>query len=54
MWEHKVPRDVPTEIHGAIECVIVDQLRPMLEELEAAARVTAEELRERHRRQRRG
>ena len=38
-----------TEIYGAIEAVLVDEIRPAIEYLEAASRVTAEELRERHR-----
>jgi hypothetical protein len=49
MLEHRVPRDVATEIYGAIEAVLVDEIRPAIEYLEAASRVTAEELRERHR-----
>ena len=49
MLEHRVPRDVATELVGAIECVVADQLRPAIEYIEAASRMTAEELRERHR-----
>jgi len=49
MLEHRVPRDVATEIYGVIEAVLVDEVRPAIEYLEAAARVTADELRERHR-----
>ena len=47
MLEHRVPRDVATEIHGLIEGVLVDEIRPAIEYLEAASRVTAAELRER-------
>jgi hypothetical protein len=47
MLEHRVPRDVATELYGAIEAVLVDEVRPAIEYLEAASRVTAEELRER-------
>lgn len=36
-----------TEIYGAIECVLADHLRAVIEYVEGAARVTAEELRER-------
>jgi hypothetical protein len=49
MLEHRRPYDVATELSGTIECVLVDQLRTAIEHLEAASRVTAEELRERHR-----
>ena len=47
MWTHEIPRDVATEIYSAIEAVLVDEVRPAIEYLEAASRVTAEELRER-------
>jgi hypothetical protein len=47
MLEHRVPRDVATEIYGLIEGVLVDEIRPAIEYLEAASRVTAQELRER-------
>ncbi len=47
MWAHEIPRDVATEIHGLIEAVLVDEVRPAIEYLEAASRVTAAELRER-------
>ena len=49
MLEHRVPRDVATEIAATVECVLVDEIRPAIEYLEAVSRVTAEELRERHR-----
>jgi len=49
MWEHRRPYDVATDLYGAIECVVVDLLRPMIEQLERASRVTAEELGERFR-----
>ncbi len=51
MLEHRVAYDVATELAGTIECVVADQLRPALEYLEAASRVTAEGLREQHREQ---
>jgi hypothetical protein len=51
MWAHEVPRDVATEIYGVIEAVLMDELRPAMEYLEAASRVTAEALREQHREQ---
>ena len=47
MWAHEIPRDVATEVYGVIESVLVDEVRPAIEYLEAASRVTAEELRER-------
>jgi len=47
MWAHEIPRDVATEIYGVIESVLVDEVRPAIEYLEAASRVTAEELRQR-------
>jgi hypothetical protein len=51
MLEHRVPRDVATEVYGVIEAVLVDEVRPAIEYLEAASRVTAEDLREQHREQ---
>jgi len=42
-----VSRAVATEIYGVVEAVLVDEIRPAIEYLEAASRVTAEELRER-------
>jgi hypothetical protein len=51
MLEHRVAYDIATEIAGTIECVVADQLRPAMESLEAASRVTAEGLREQHREQ---
>ena len=54
MWAHEIPRDVATEIDGLIEGVLVDEIRPTIEYLEAASRVTAEELRERFERDRGG
>ena len=49
MWAHEIPRDVATEVYGAIEAVLVDEIRPAIEYLEAASRVTPAELRDRHR-----
>ena len=54
MWAHEIPRDVATEVYGVIESVLVDEVRPAIEYLEAASRVTAEELRERFDDERRG
>jgi hypothetical protein len=54
MLEHRIPRDVATEVYGVIESVLVDEVRPAIEYLEAASRVTAEELRERWEDERRG
>ena len=54
MLEHRIPRDVATEVYGLIESVLVDEIRPAIEYLEAASRVTAEELRERFERDRGG
>ena len=54
MLEHRVPRDVATEVDGVIEAVLVDEVRPAIEYLEAASRVTAEELCERFERDRGG
>jgi hypothetical protein len=47
MLEHRAPYDVATELAGTIECVVGDEIRPAIEYLEGAARVTAEELRRR-------
>jgi hypothetical protein len=47
MWAHERPSDVATEIYGVIEAVLMDEIRPAIEYLEAASRVTAEELSER-------
>jgi hypothetical protein len=47
MWAHEISRDVATEVYGVIEAVLADEIRPAIEYLEAASRVTAEELRER-------
>ena len=44
MLEHREAYDLATEIAGTIECVVADQLRPAIEYLEAASRVTAEVL----------
>ena len=51
MLEHHIAYDIATELTGTIGCVVADQLRPAIEYLEAASRVTAEELREQHREQ---
>jgi len=47
IWVHEIPRDVASEIYGLIEGVLVDEIRPAIEYLEAASRVTEEKLRER-------
>ena len=52
MLEHRIARDVATEVYGVIESVLVDEVRPAIEYLEAASRVTAEELSERSRQDR--
>jgi len=49
MWAHEIPADVATELYGTIECVLADHLQVVIRDLEAASRVTADELRERHR-----
>ena len=49
-----MPRDVATEIYGVVEAVLVDEIRPAIEYLEAASRVTGQELRERFEDERRG
>ena len=54
MWAHEIPRDVATEVYGVVETVLVDEVREAIEYLEAASRVTAEELRERFERDRGG
>jgi hypothetical protein len=46
-----LPRTIGRVCVGTIECVVADQLRPAVEYVEAASRVTAEELRERLREQ---
>lgn len=43
-----------TEIYGVIEAVLVDEIRPAIGYLEAASRVTAQELAERFDDDRRG
>jgi hypothetical protein len=53
MWEHLVPYDLSAEIHATIECVLIDWLRAAIEYLEAAARVTEDDLRRRFERNRR-
>jgi hypothetical protein len=45
MIEGKVAWDLPTELRTTIECVLEDQLRPAVEALERAARVSEKELR---------
>jgi len=47
MLEHRIARDLATEIYGTIEALLVDEIRPAIEYLEAASRVTAAELVER-------
>jgi hypothetical protein len=39
------------EIYGTIECVLADYLRTAVEYVEGASRVTAQELREQHRKE---
>jgi hypothetical protein len=47
MWAHELPFDVATEVYGLIEAVLADEILPAIKYLEAASRVTAEELSER-------
>jgi len=54
MLEHGFARDVATEIYGTIQAVLVDEIRPAIEYLEAASRVMAEDLRERFEDERKG
>ena len=54
MWAHEIPRDVATEVYGVVESVLVDEVRPAIEYLEAASRVAAEELLQRFEDERRG
>jgi hypothetical protein len=51
MLEHRIAYDIATELYGTIECVLTDYLRTVVQYVEAASRVTAEELREQHREQ---
>lgn len=51
---HEAPRDVATELYEVVESVLVDEVRPAIEYLGAASRVTAEELRERFEDERKG
>ena len=44
MLEHRIAHDVGTELAGMIACVVADEIRPAIEYLEGAARVTAEDL----------
>jgi len=52
MWEHEIPRDVATEIYGAIECILADHLEVVIRDVEGASCVTARELLDRFHRQR--
>lgn len=45
MIEGRIPLDLPTELRATVECFMVDELRPAVESLERAARVSEEELR---------
>ena len=45
MLEHRVAYDVAAKLAGMIQCVVADEIRPAIEYLEGAARVTAEDLR---------
>lgn len=45
MFVGEIAWDLPTELLTTIECVLEDQLRPAVESLERAARVSEEELR---------
>jgi hypothetical protein len=45
MIEGRMAWDLPTELRTTIECLMEDHLRPAVESLERAARVSEEELR---------
>jgi hypothetical protein len=47
--EGRKPYDVTTDVLGTIECVLEDDLRPAIEELQRSAQVTEEQLREEYR-----
>lgn len=44
MEEGSIPYDMPTDMRGTIECVVADDIRPAIETLTEASRVTAERL----------
>jgi hypothetical protein len=44
MLDHRKPYDLATHLTGTIQCVVADEIRPAIEYLEGAARVTAEDL----------
>jgi len=44
MEEGEIPRDVATEVLGAVECTLEDDLRPAVRRLERASRATDESL----------
>lgn len=43
--ENEAPADVETELLGAVECVVNDDIDPAIRKLRAASQVTAEQLR---------
>jgi hypothetical protein len=45
MLEHRIPYDLTTKLAGMIQCVVADEIRPAIEYLEGAARVTDDDLR---------
>jgi hypothetical protein len=45
MEEGEIPMDVATEVLGAVECTLEDDLRPAVQRLERAAHATDESLR---------
>jgi hypothetical protein len=45
MEEGEIPTDVATEVLGAVECTLEDDLRPAIQRLERAARATDASLR---------
>jgi hypothetical protein len=45
MIEGRIPLDLPTELRATAGCFLVDELRPAIESLERAARVSDDELR---------
>jgi hypothetical protein len=44
MFEHRISYDLATQLLGLIQCVVADEIRPAIEYLEGAARVTAKDL----------
>jgi len=47
MFEGKIPSDVASEIYGAIDFIRATELKNAIDGLEAATKITAEELKQR-------